>query len=744
MSNRASKTKTAKLLQVGLQDVTGKFQSTPATAALAIYQSAQPNPMQVPATRVGTNPNSAFSSIERVRLSFEGENAFKNTPFARNYILKRRAYCSSGANWAPNTGDPKLNALVLEYCKEQWRDMGVNRSMLATVSLVGDCYLPERGDSAMRILRMKDGTFKLIPITADCIGEIFYFQQNTIAYKSIKLVSGEEVFPQFSKEFQYFAGLYFDGPMVAAYKIYERIGDTVYVNPQNYPAQDVIFYQDDLTGGVRGVSVFATALLSIAGRYQIMHSTMQTMQQQSKVAAISSNNSGGPAEYTYDTVTNSDGSITYQERYADGAVVKFNYVGDSYQVLRAEHPTEAFMAGIKCLDQDAALSVGFPSEFLFSPSDSNGAPSRFAFSIAGREIERLREDVHRPRLDKIAFLTILAGIQTKALPSNNPRITKGQWLFGTLPTADAFRDSKSDIAENRAGLTDRESIIIRNFGGGADHVFAKLKEEAILRHKMAQDANDELILQNYDPTISPDDIWQISDNPQQAAAASNIEQGKSVNGNQTQNAQLSGFDESQHPRGEPENAGEFGPGGGGGKKYKPRKPSKPTSNKTQHPELSEKAQRAKDNHVMVDKTIQRYAEEHNEPAVAKALGGVSFPDGEPIDIAIAGDSGKVEHGVELKTVVKNSNGKITMKGDAIARKRAWERKNKATIHTVVVDDTKVFNANGNGKHDDSQRKIYYRRGYGSFRIASMHEVKSFEEVKTLMNTPTRKLPAAAK
>lgn len=147
---------------------------------------------------------------------------------------------------------------------------------------------------------------------------------------------------------------------------------------------------------------------------------------------------------------------------------------------------------------------------------------------------------------------------------------------------------------------------------------------------------------------------------------------------------------------------------------------------------------------MVDKEIQRYAEEHNEPKMAKALGGVSFPNSESIDIAIAGDNGVVKHGIELKTIVSNKAGKITMKTDAIKRKATWERKNKATIHTVVLDDSKVFNAGGPGVHDESQRRIFYRRGYGSFRVATMHEVKDVKELKKLINTSKRDLPPAAK
>lgn len=97
---------------------------------------------------------------------------------------------------------------------------------------------------------------------------------------------------------------------------------------------------------------------------------------------------------------------------------------------------------------------------------------------------------------------------------------------------------------------------------------------------------------------------------------------------------------------------------------------------------------------MVDKEIQRYAEEHNEPKFATGIGGRRVGDNDPMDIIVAGPEGEAKHGVELKTVVANTNAKITMKGSAMAKKRTWARKNKARVHTVVLDDTKVSTPRG--------------------------------------------------
>lgn len=157
---------------------------------------------------------------------------------------------------------------------------------------------------------------------------------------------------------------------------------------------------------------------------------------------------------------------------------------------------------------------------------------------------------------------------------------------------------------------------------------------------------------------------------------------------------------------------------------------------------SQKSMLAKQSAKHVGAEIQRYAEEHNEPVAAKALGGKAMRDNEAEDIRISHD-GKITHGVELKTIVDNGNNKITQKGSAMERKAAFMAEHHVPFHTVVFDDTHVFNANGPGKHDDSKRVIYYRRGFGSFRLDNMHIAKDMDEVNLLLATKDSDLPKAA-
>lgn len=179
-------------------------------------------------------------------------------------------------------------------------------------------------------------------------------------------------------------------------------------------------------------------------------------------------------------------------------------------------------------------------------------------------------------------------------------------------------------------------------------------------------------------------------------------------------------------------------GGGQGKSKSSGGSKKGESKPIDNANVSEKSRIARENHKRVGEEIQRYAEEHNESVLAKTLGGKKFDNSEPVDVMT--DLG----GIELKTMVDNKNGKITMKRSAMEKKAAWERQNKTDMHTVVFDDSGVFNAKGPGKHDESKRRIFYRRGYGSFRVNSMLEISGLDELKSMMAMDSRRLPPAAR
>lgn len=120
---------------------------------------------------------------------------------------------------------------------------------------------------------------------------------------------------------------------------------------------------------------------------------------------------------------------------------------------------------------------------------------------------------------------------------------------------------------------------------------------------------------------------------------------------------------------------------------------------------------------------QRHAE-RNELTIRNMVGGERTEDNLPVDV-ITTINGKVK-GIEVKTLINNSNDKITMRKAAVAKKQAWGRKNHASVHTVVIDDRDKFDMPHSG------HRIYYRAGYGSFRLSAMTKVTDAAHLQRLL------------
>jgi len=142
-----------------------------------------------------------------------------------------------------------------------------------------------------------------------------------------------------------------------------------------------------------------------------------------------------------------------------------------------------------------------------------------------------------------------------------------------------------------------------------------------------------------------------------------------------------------------------------------------------------KSARAKQSHKPATAAKQRWAEA-NEGKLAKGLSGRTLDDNEAVDVIIK--AGGKEHGIELKTLLDNTNNKITMHPDSVLRKEVWRAASRnRTLHTVVLDDRNKFLA-GKFKSQFTGSRIYYRRGVGAFRVNSMVPVRNYSELRRLM------------
>jgi len=148
---------------------------------------------------------------------------------------------------------------------------------------------------------------------------------------------------------------------------------------------------------------------------------------------------------------------------------------------------------------------------------------------------------------------------------------------------------------------------------------------------------------------------------------------------------------------------------------------------------------------------QWYARE-NETKLARKIGGTVTEVTDVVDVVLKID-GKL-YGIELKTLLDNHHSKIKVDPTAGAGKEKWERNTGGTIHTVVFDDSEVVpgktrreriaaikrkrEGKGSSGFDTSKRVVYYKRGWGSFRLGGMAKVDGWGDLKRLMTAKDEK------
>lgn len=486
-----------------------KARASVALAKFAGYHAANRTPTTRQGTFIGTNPNSTYASIQRVAMYWTSEDIAKNSAIGAAYLKTRQNYCSSELNYIPDTGDPMLDKELKAALEERWKTGGINCSFYDAFSRTADVELPVRGDSVLVYYRDVN-QLKVMEASADQIGELYEFTS-----------------PSIRDGLKYFAGIFYNprNNERIGFNIKDRVNNW-YGAPKYYPASDVIYFQDNMFRGMRGITIFANALQHMDRADQLFTLGIEAAMRQSRDAFAVFNESGGPQldEYNYETVTDQDGKVRAVNQVPNGPQVSYYFNGDEIESVPRDSPGEELIKGVEKSDEMVALALGFTYAFLISGQYVGGAPSRFDTRRAGREITRIENRVHRPRLDYHSFIEIMDMVDRKQFPPR-PGITNGQWHFGDQPTADAYRETQDDIKSTRAGQDSNTRVLARN-GTTHEQIMADKKKETVAAYKTLWEVNQELQAEGVPYEANIADIQQNSDNPQQSATAQAIDTGK--------------------------------------------------------------------------------------------------------------------------------------------------------------------------------------------------------------------------
>jgi hypothetical protein len=596
-------------------------------AVLSNYRAGQPSRTGQLYNWYGTNPNSVVAQIERVNMQFTGEFMIKNCPFASAYSEVRKMYCTP-LKWIPNTGDAALNNELSSYLQTQWEDAGDNCSIFDAISRTFDVEMPARGDAGMILFRDAEaGRLRYLEFSADQLGELWSFN----------VPFGDPI-----DGTTYFAGIYTRNTngQVVAYKIYERGFNQIYTNPQIYAACDVIFVKTGPFRGIRGITDFHAAIQSVEKGDRFLQNAMDAATKQASIASVIRNERGAPDEGTYDTDTAYDGTLTYVQRAMDGAVTEYQYKGDEMVMNQVAMPGQEVLDGYDKALEQGCLALGFPFSFIINATKVGGAPSRLEIEKATKKIDALIR-YRIPFLNRIARTEILDAMSRGKFPKS-ANLLNGHWQFPKSPTADAFRDSASDIDALRYGLSSPQRICAQ-YNENFDDVIREKADSVLRANQELARINAELAPLNLKAGIS--DIMASSENPAQTAQAEQVDTQTDKGIPPEKKAVAAEFDESKHPRADD---GKFGSGGAKSTKddkHEDPNASNPKNTSSGYSESSRTVRSA------VDKSFGDRSGISPESAASLMKGRVKSEMMDWIDANIAGDPGS-EAGEILRSSLK--------------------------------------------------------------------------------------------
>lgn len=139
----------------------------------------------------------------------------------------------------------------------------------------------------------------------------------------------------------------------------------------------------------------------------------------------------------------------------------------------------------------------------------------------------------------------------------------------------------------------------------------------------------------------------------------------------------------------------------------------------------DRAERARAAHNVFTKQKEAWAT-GNEKQMVQMVKGEGTDNNLPVDVIVR--DGNKAYGIEVKTMLDNKAGKITMRKDALVRKTQWARKNHGSLHTVILDDRGKFGM----PHLYSGHRVYYQKGVGSFRLSTMTKVRDGAHLAKLL------------
>ena len=432
------------------------------------YEAARSTRLRTSATRLqGPEDYTAFP--ERLQLIRQVRDLEQNFGLYQSIIDRLALYAFGRLRYQAHTSDKAVNDTYEDFLNAKFSgiDLSGRHNLRSFVCIAFKSQLRD-GDFLFKWQRAAD-QLKLTGIEGDRLGGLFmqsaaedYFQGITV-----NLDTGEPL----------------------TYKVYWRSKANTYINPQDFPAQDVIhLYDPRRYNQYRGISPFAPVINDAIDLKEILEDCKIGVKFENRHAAIGYTESGlpinDPASFISGTETNSTGTPLTEQEIKPG-LIQWAPSTARYEMIKSDRPSGNFQTYLESLIRLIGHALGLPYGFAYNLSGLSGPAARMDSQQAMRVIQWHQQNMIDRVLERVKNTLLLDGFASGEI-KYAPDWTQGEWQFPPWPTIDVGREAAADLNDWKAGLLSKATIFAEN-GQDAEEQEAVIVAEADRTIKQAQE-----------------------------------------------------------------------------------------------------------------------------------------------------------------------------------------------------------------------------------------------------------------
>jgi capsid protein len=390
-------------------------------------------------------PEDYTAMPDRIQLIEQMRDLEQNFGLFQAIIDKVSLYAFGTLKYQAHTGDEKIDGLYEAYLEKCFANCDLTgRHNFRQMVTIADKSETRDGDYALKWHRLANGELKLVGIEGDRIGgnvggpyAVNYFQGITT-----DLDTGRPL----------------------TYRIFTRTKGNSYTNPQDIPANEILFLFDPRRiDQYRGITPFAPVINEARDLKEVLVACLIGTKFENMHGAVGYTESGQPLNDPSDLITSTDtvnNGAAMKEQSLKAGMIQWAPTGSKLDFVKSDRPSGTFQTYIDMLVRLICTALNLPYGFVYQMLGS-GPAVRAELQQAQRTIQGRQQRMRERIMDPVKNTYLMDGIARGEIPFTE-KWSNGGWQFPPWVTIDAGRDSNAMVKELAAGVRSKSSVFAEN------------------------------------------------------------------------------------------------------------------------------------------------------------------------------------------------------------------------------------------------------------------------------------------